>query len=103
MLAAMKLAELAAGIPGARIESGAETEVGRVLQDSRQAGSGDLFVALSGLTVNGHSFAADAAARGAAAAPQHPGTLPPGAAGPTPPPARAPPAAPAPPPPLGAA
>jgi UDP-N-acetylmuramoyl-L-alanyl-D-glutamate--2,6-diaminopimelate ligase len=80
MLAPMKLAELAAGIPGARVESGAESEIARVLQDSRRAGPGDLFVALSGLTVNGHSFAADAASRGAAVALEHRVTLPSGAA-----------------------
>jgi UDP-N-acetylmuramoyl-L-alanyl-D-glutamate--2,6-diaminopimelate ligase len=68
MLAPMRLAELAAGVPGASVESGAETDVARVVQDSRQAGPGDLFVAVPGLTVDGHSFAADAAGRGAAVA-----------------------------------
>ncbi|HEY8681439.1 MAG TPA: UDP-N-acetylmuramoyl-L-alanyl-D-glutamate--2,6-diaminopimelate ligase [Candidatus Dormibacteraeota bacterium] len=76
----MRLAELAEGVPGARIESGAETEIVQVLQDSRRAGPGDLFVAVSGLTVDGHSFAADAAARGAAVALQRRVTLPAGAA-----------------------
>jgi UDP-N-acetylmuramoyl-L-alanyl-D-glutamate--2,6-diaminopimelate ligase len=80
MLAPMRLAELAEGVPGARIESGAETEIVQVLQDSRRAGPGDLFVAVSGLTVDGHSFAADAAARGAAVALQRRVTLPAGAA-----------------------
>jgi UDP-N-acetylmuramoyl-L-alanyl-D-glutamate--2,6-diaminopimelate ligase len=80
MLARMRLAELAEGVPGARIESGAETEIVQVLQDSRRAGPGDLFVAVSGLTVDGHSFAADAAARGAAVALQRRVTLPAGAA-----------------------
>ncbi|MDQ6919643.1 MAG: UDP-N-acetylmuramoyl-L-alanyl-D-glutamate--2,6-diaminopimelate ligase [Candidatus Dormibacteraeota bacterium] len=76
----MRLAELAEGVPGARIESGAETEIRQVLQDSRRAGPGDLFVAVPGLTVDGHSFAADAAARGAAVALQRRVTLPAGAA-----------------------
>jgi UDP-N-acetylmuramoyl-L-alanyl-D-glutamate--2,6-diaminopimelate ligase len=80
MLARMRLAELAEGVPGARIESGAETEIVQVLQDSRRAGPGDLFVAVSGLTVDGHSFAPDAAARGAAVALQRRVTLPAGAA-----------------------
>ena len=80
MLARMRLAELAEGVPDARIESGAETEIVQVLQDSRRAGPGDLFVAVPGLTVDGHSFAADAAARGAAVALQRRVTLPAGAA-----------------------
>ena len=80
MLASMRLAELAAGVPGARVESGAETEVRRVIQDSRRAGPGDLFVAVPGLTVDGHSFAADAAARGAAVALQRRVGLPAGSA-----------------------
>ena len=78
MLALMKLAELAAGVAGAVVEAGGEVEVARVLQDSRQAGPGDLFVAVPGLTVDGHSFAAEAAARGAAVALQRRVTLPPG-------------------------
>jgi UDP-N-acetylmuramoyl-L-alanyl-D-glutamate--2,6-diaminopimelate ligase len=80
MLARMRLAELAAGVPGARIESEPDKEVVRVLQDSRPAGPGDLFVAVPGLTVDGHSFAADAAARGAAVALQRRVTLPVGTA-----------------------
>jgi UDP-N-acetylmuramoyl-L-alanyl-D-glutamate--2,6-diaminopimelate ligase len=80
MLAPMLLAELAAGVPGARIESGEDTEIVRVLQDSRHARPGDLFVAVPGLTVDGHSFAADAAARGAAVALQRRVTLPAGKA-----------------------
>ena len=79
MLARMRLAQLAAGVPGASVESGADTEIVRVLQDSRQAGPGDLFVAVPGLTVDGHSFAADAANRGAALALQRRVTLPAGA------------------------
>ena len=80
MLALMRLAELAAGLSGAQVEAGADTEVVRVLQDSRAAGPGDLFVAVRGLTVDGHSFAADAAARGAAVAVERRVTLPQGSA-----------------------
>jgi UDP-N-acetylmuramoyl-L-alanyl-D-glutamate--2,6-diaminopimelate ligase len=80
MLARMRLAELAEGVPGARIESGEDKEILQVLQDSRRAGPGDLFVAVPGLTVDGHSFAADAAARGAAVALQRRVTLPAGSA-----------------------
>ena len=78
MLASMRLAELAAGVTGAVVESGGETEVRRVVQDSREAGPGDLFVAVPGLTVDGHSFAVEAAVRGAAVALQRRVTLPPG-------------------------
>ena len=80
MLARMRLAELAAGVPGATIESGDEIEIVQVLQDSRKAGPGDLFVAVPGITVDGHSFAADAAGRGAAVVLQRRVTLPSGAA-----------------------
>jgi UDP-N-acetylmuramoyl-L-alanyl-D-glutamate--2,6-diaminopimelate ligase len=80
MLARMRLAELAADVPGAKIESGSDLEIVRVLQDSRRAGPGDLFVAVPGITVDGHSFAADAAGRGAAVALQRRVTLPSGAA-----------------------
>lgn len=66
MLALMKLAELAAGVSGAVVAAGGETEISRVVQDSRRAGPGDLFVAVPGLTVDGHSFAVGAAENGAA-------------------------------------
>ena len=79
MLARMRLAQLAAGVPGASVASGADAEIGRVLQDSPEACPGHLFVAVPGLTVDGHSFAADAANRGAALALQRRVTLPPGA------------------------
>jgi len=68
MLAPMRLAELAAGVSGAVVAQVPDFEVERVVYDSRQAGPGDLFVAVPGLTVDGHSFVADAAARGAAVA-----------------------------------
>jgi UDP-N-acetylmuramoyl-L-alanyl-D-glutamate--2,6-diaminopimelate ligase len=74
----MRLAELASGVSGARVESGRDTEVARVIQDSRSARPGDLFVAVSGLTVDGHSFAAEAASRGAAVVIQRQVTLPAG-------------------------
>jgi UDP-N-acetylmuramoyl-L-alanyl-D-glutamate--2,6-diaminopimelate ligase len=76
----VKLAELAAGVAGAVVESGGGREIGRILQDSRQAGAGDLFVALAGLHVDGHDFAAGAARRGAAVALQRPLPLPAGTA-----------------------
>lgn len=74
----MRLAELAAAVPGAVVEEGGHAEVSRVVYDSRAAGRGDLFVAITGYRTDGHRFAADAAARGAAIAHQHAVALPPG-------------------------
>ena len=68
MLPGMRLADLAAGVPGAVVEAGADHEVQAVTYDSRGAGPGDLFVAMAGLHSDGHDFAADAAAHGAALA-----------------------------------
>jgi UDP-N-acetylmuramyl-tripeptide synthetase len=75
----MRLTDLAAGTPGAVVEAGGGTEVRRVLQDSRRAGPGDLFVAVRGLRSDGHDFAAAAAAAGAAVAVERPVALPAGA------------------------
>lgn len=73
----MRLSELAAELPGAVVEAGTDYEVRRVVQDSRQAGPGDLFVAVRGLQRDGHDFAAAAAGRGAAVALERPLPLPP--------------------------
>jgi UDP-N-acetylmuramoyl-L-alanyl-D-glutamate--2,6-diaminopimelate ligase len=75
----MRLSDLAAGVPGAALEQGGGYEVRRVLQDSRLAGPGDLFVAVRGLRSDGHDFAAAAAAAGAAVATERPVPLPDGA------------------------
>ncbi|MGH7876103.1 MAG: Mur ligase family protein, partial [Candidatus Dormibacteraceae bacterium] len=64
----MRLSELARGVPGAVVRRGPDYEVERVLQDSREARPGDLFVAFKGISVDGHDFAAQAAQRGAAVA-----------------------------------
>ncbi len=64
----MKLAELAAAVPGAVIEAGGDVEISGLAYDSRAVGPGDLFVAVRGLTVDGHSFLAEAAGRAAAVA-----------------------------------
>jgi UDP-N-acetylmuramoyl-L-alanyl-D-glutamate--2,6-diaminopimelate ligase len=76
----MRLSELASQTPGAAVGTGADYEVRRVVHDSRQAGPGDLFVAVRGLRVDGHDLAAAAAARGAAVAVERPVPLPAGAA-----------------------
>jgi UDP-N-acetylmuramoyl-L-alanyl-D-glutamate--2,6-diaminopimelate ligase len=76
----MLLAELAKDVPGAKVEAGARYDVRAVVQDSRRAGPGDLFVAVRGLTVDGHDYSAEAARRGAAVAIERDVGLPPGTA-----------------------
>jgi UDP-N-acetylmuramoyl-L-alanyl-D-glutamate--2,6-diaminopimelate ligase len=76
----VRLAELAAGVPGASVEEGGDYDVDRVVQDSRKARPGDLFVALRGLRADGHEYAAEVAARGAAVALERTVPLPPGTA-----------------------
>jgi UDP-N-acetylmuramoyl-L-alanyl-D-glutamate--2,6-diaminopimelate ligase len=70
-----RLGELlaAAGLPPAgpvagRSPSGADASVCSVEYDSRRVTDGALFVAIRGLTVDGHGFVAEAAGRGAVAA-----------------------------------
>src|SRR5258707_5477350 len=63
----MKLHELVRGVPGVTVESGGEAEITGIAYDSRRVKPGDLFVAVEGLNSDGHAFAADALARGAAA------------------------------------
>ncbi|HSR22777.1 MAG TPA: UDP-N-acetylmuramoyl-L-alanyl-D-glutamate--2,6-diaminopimelate ligase [Candidatus Eisenbacteria bacterium] len=73
----MPLLELASRVAGARVVVGPDFEVRRVIQDSRIAGPGDLFVARRGQRSDGHDFAAAAARRGAAVALERPVPLPP--------------------------
>ncbi|MER2599816.1 MAG: UDP-N-acetylmuramoyl-L-alanyl-D-glutamate--2,6-diaminopimelate ligase [Caldilineales bacterium] len=64
----MNLSELLATLPpGTATTPSFDPEIISVTADSRQVTPGALFVALSGATVDGHRFLADAAARGAAA------------------------------------
>jgi UDP-N-acetylmuramoyl-L-alanyl-D-glutamate--2,6-diaminopimelate ligase len=76
----MRLRELARGVAGAAVLSGGDYEVTGVTADSRRAGPGDLFVAVPGLTVDGHDFAHRAAEAGAAVATMRDTALPAGAA-----------------------
>jgi UDP-N-acetylmuramoyl-L-alanyl-D-glutamate--2,6-diaminopimelate ligase len=81
MLPRMKLADIARGVPDARLEGSDEVEVTGIAYDSRRVKPGDLFVAVSGLHEDGHAFAADAVARGAVAvALERPGLVPAGTA-----------------------
>jgi len=75
----MKLADIARGVPGARLEGNGDVEVTGIAYDSRRVKPGELFVAVSGLREDGHAFAADAVTKGAVAvALERPGPMPPG-------------------------
>lgn len=61
------VAELAAAVPDARVLGDAGTVVSEVRYDSRQIAPGDLFAALVGADIDGHTFVAAAVGNGAAA------------------------------------
>jgi UDP-N-acetylmuramoyl-L-alanyl-D-glutamate--2,6-diaminopimelate ligase len=63
----MQLADLASRLDGASIANAAQVEVRGISHDSREVKPGDLFVCLVGAKFDGHKYAADALARGAAA------------------------------------
>ncbi len=64
---AMRLDELAAAVPGARILGDAGTEVAELVFDSRRAGPGALFFCVRGERADGHGFAAQVVEAGAVA------------------------------------
>ena len=58
---------LASIVKNAAVTGNAETTVSGITHDSREVKPGDLFVCLTGANFDGHKFAADALAKGAAA------------------------------------
>jgi len=64
----VQVSYLAERIAGSRVLGSRETEVTRVVHDSRGVRAGDLFVAVSGTRVDGHRFVQAALDAGAAAA-----------------------------------
>ena len=64
----MKLKDLLRDLPIESIQGSQDLVITELRDDSRAVGAGDLFVALPGATVDGHSFLEEVAARGAVAA-----------------------------------
>ncbi len=63
----MKLSDLLSGLEYTCLQGTADREVTRVVHDSRKAAEGCLFICLEGANYDGHNFAGDAVAKGAAA------------------------------------
>jgi UDP-N-acetylmuramoyl-L-alanyl-D-glutamate--2,6-diaminopimelate ligase len=63
----IRVVELAARVEGARISGNPDVKVRGIAHDSREVKPGDLFACLVGGTFDGHRFAPEAVARGAAA------------------------------------
>ena len=63
----MGLAELVAGLPGARVVGDSSVEVRGLAYDSRKVEPGTLFFCVVGEKVDGHEFGARAVEEGAAA------------------------------------
>ena len=59
-----KLKNLAALVDGAEIIGNADTFITDIVQDSRQAGRGSMFVCMEGAHVDGHTFIGDVAKKG---------------------------------------
>jgi len=63
----MRLEDLARGVPGAALEGSGDVEITGIAYDSRRVERSDLFVAVTGINSDGHSYLAEAIAAGAAA------------------------------------
>jgi UDP-N-acetylmuramoyl-tripeptide--D-alanyl-D-alanine ligase len=66
MVVALTAADVAAATRGRLVAGPATTSIGRISIDSRSLAAGDFFVAIRGERFDGHAFAAEAVARGAA-------------------------------------
>jgi UDP-N-acetylmuramoyl-L-alanyl-D-glutamate--2,6-diaminopimelate ligase len=62
----MQLSELLKFIPTVKVVGNSETEIRGIAYDSRVVGAGNLFVAIRGLTIDGHRFVINAIDSGAA-------------------------------------
>jgi UDP-N-acetylmuramoyl-L-alanyl-D-glutamate--2,6-diaminopimelate ligase len=63
----MRLSELTAHLPAIHRRLGPDPEVGGIAADSRRVRPGDLFVAIPGVSLDGHAYIPDALASGAVA------------------------------------
>src|SRR3954462_9643521 len=63
----MRLAELVAGLPGARLVGDGSVEIAELVYDSRKAGPGALFFCVVGHKVDGHEFGPRVVEEGASA------------------------------------
>lgn len=63
----MKLNTLLNGLSYTCVQGSVDVEIHNVINDSRKVGEGDLFLCIPGAVVDGHTFAADVAQKGAAA------------------------------------
>ena len=63
----MKLSTLLKDLQFEILQGSVETEISEIIYDSRKVTKGSLFLCIRGANVDGHSFAADVAAKGAAA------------------------------------
>ncbi|MBP3664146.1 MAG: UDP-N-acetylmuramoyl-L-alanyl-D-glutamate--2,6-diaminopimelate ligase, partial [Tyzzerella sp.] len=63
----MKLVKLLDGLQYECLQGSVDIEIKNVINDSRKAGEGDLFLCIPGAVVDGHKFALDVAEKGAAA------------------------------------
>ncbi len=63
----MKIRDYLADLPYEILQGSDEIEVGGIVTDNRKAEAGCLFVCIAGANFDGHSAAADVAAKGAAA------------------------------------
>ncbi len=63
----MKLADLAKGVPCTLVQGSMDVDITDIVYDSRRAGPGVLFVCIVGTRRDSHEYAAECAAKGAAA------------------------------------